>query len=147
MDPFSLTAGAIGISSASISSIVALHDFINGLREAKDMLQDIVSNLEAIQRPLAALQGLKIPDSVIFTAAKEDFEKAGVAQAVNNCGQACAEFSKKLKKWTENSSNVKLAIRDRLSIGVWNKEKIRAFRIQVQTCQATVNFAINSYIL
>jgi hypothetical protein len=57
MDPFSITVGALGITDYAISSIAKLHEFINSLAEAKDVMQDIAANLEAVQRPLAALAG------------------------------------------------------------------------------------------
>ena len=144
MDPFSITVGALGITEFAISSIEKLHNFINSLAEAKEVVQDIAANLEAVQRPLAALSELKISNSATYNEAKKDLEKTGVAEAVNECGQACAEFTKKLEQWTKHSSSTKLSIRDRLSVGVWNKEKIRTFRTRVQSCQAIVQFAIGT---
>ncbi|RYP12005.1 hypothetical protein DL765_007521 [Monosporascus sp. GIB2] len=144
MDPFSIAVGAIGITGSATSSIAQLRDFINGLAEAKDVVQDIVSNLEGIERPLAALENLSISDEATSAAAKEDLKKAGVAEAVNNCGHACDKFTKNLKKWTQHSSTNKLSLRDRFSVGVWNREKIRTFRTQVQSCATTVQFAVTS---
>ncbi|OAP54480.1 hypothetical protein AYL99_11581 [Fonsecaea erecta] len=144
MDPLSITASTIGITQFAISSIVQLHDFIDNLVEAKELVQDIASNLEGVQRPLAALEELTISDPTTYTAAKADLERTGVSEAVNNCGEACAKFTNNLKQWTKHSSDVKFSLRDRLSVGIWNKEKIRTFRMQVQSCQATVQFAIAS---
>lgn len=144
MDPFSITAGAIGITGFATTSIVQLHSLINSLTEAKDIVTDVASSLANIERPLAALERLSISDEATSTAAKEDLKKAGVAEAVNKCGDACDEFSKNLKKWTKHSSTVRLSLRDRLSVGVWNKEKIRTFRTQLQSCEATVQFAVTS---
>jgi uncharacterized protein YPO0396 len=100
--------------------------------------------LEGVQRPLAALEELTISDPTTYATAKADLEKTGVVEAVNNCGQACANFTDNLKRWTKHSSGTKISLRDRFSVGVWNKEKIRTFRMQVQSCQATVQFAITS---
>jgi len=144
MDPLSITVGALGITEFALSSIDKLRNFINDLAEAKEVVLDIASTLEAIQRPLAALQELKISDSAAYTVAKEDLKKTGVADAVNKCGQACADINKKLEQWTRHSSSTKLSLRDRLSVGVWNKEKIQTFRTQIQSCQATVQFAVTS---
>lgn len=144
MDPFSITVGALGITDFAISSIVQLHNFIDSLAEAKDVVQDVNSNLEGIQHPLAALEALSLCDGATSSAAKADLKKTGVVEAVNNCGQACDEFTKNLKKWTKHSSTTKMSLSDRLSVGVWNKERIRTFRTQVQTCQATVQFAVTS---
>ncbi len=144
MDPFSITVGSLGITHFAISSIVQLHHLIGGLAEAKEVVQDIASNLETLQRPLDALEELKFPDSVTYAVAKKDLEKVGVAEAVNQCGQACADFTEKMKQWAKHSSSSKLSLRDRLSVGVWKRERIRTFRMHLQTCQATVQFAVAS---
>jgi hypothetical protein len=144
MDPLSIIASTLGITQFAISSIVQLNDFIDNLAEAKEVAQDIASNLEGVQRPLAALEELHISDPATFATAKIDLEKTGVVEAVNNCGQACASFTEKLKQWTKHSSGTRFSLRDRFSVGIWNKEKIRTFQIQVQSCQATVQFAIAS---
>ncbi|OQE09546.1 hypothetical protein PENVUL_c006G04981 [Penicillium vulpinum] len=144
MDPFSLTLGALGITEFALSRISNLRRLINSLSEANDVMQDVTSNLEAIERPLAALENLQISDSTTYAETREVLEKTGVAEAVNICGQACAGFTKKLEQWTKHSSSTKLSLRDRLSVGLWNKEKIQTFRTQVATCQAIVQFAIDS---
>ena len=144
MDPLTITASAIGITQFAISSIVQLHDFINDLAEAKEVARDIASNLKGVQRSLAALEELTISDPTTYATAKADLEKTSVVEAVNNCGQACPNFTDNLKRWTKHSSGTKISLRDRFSVSVWNKEKIRTFRMQVQSCQATVQFAITS---
>jgi len=144
MDPFSITAGALGITGFAISSIVQLHDLIDSLAEAKTVVQDVASNLEGIQRPLAALDELKISNRAIADGVKDDLIKTGIAETVNNCGRACDDFTKNLEKWTKHSSTAKISLRDRLSVGIWNKERIRTFRTQVQSCQATVQLSVTS---
>lgn len=144
MDPFTIAAGALGITDFAISSIDYLHNSITGLAEAKDVVEDVASNLKAIQCSLIALGELRISDNIIYTLAKQDLEKAGVPEAVNNCGEACDSFAKKLEQWTKHSSGTKFSLKDRFRVGVWNKEKIRTLRTQVQTCQSTVQFAVQS---
>ncbi|KAJ5660889.1 uncharacterized protein N7484_000261 [Penicillium longicatenatum] len=147
MDPLSITAGALGITEFALSSIHHLRELIKGLEEANDVVQDVVSNLGAIQHSLSALKDLQMSNNVIYVDTKEDLKKTGVAEAVNKCGQACADFSNKLEQWTKHSSTTKLSLRDRLTIGLWNKEKIQTFRTQVHSCQAIVHFAIDSATL
>jgi hypothetical protein len=144
MDPFSITAGAIGITSFATTSILQLRSLVDSLSEAQDVVADVSSSLANIERPLAALEQLRISDEAILVAVKEDFRKAGVAEAVNSCGDACKKFSDNLTKWTKHSSATKLSLRDRFSVGVWNKEKIRTFRTQLQWCEATAHFAVAS---
>ncbi|KAJ5425958.1 Cytochrome P450 [Penicillium sp. CMV-2018d] len=144
MDPFSITTGVLGITGFALSSINNLRSLIDGLKEAEDVLQDVTSNLEAIQLPLSALRNIQISDRTTYDETKKDLEKTGVAEAVNNCGEACVDFTKKLKQWTKHSSTAKLSLRDRLSVGLWNKEKIQTFRTRVSSCRAIVQFAIGS---
>lgn len=63
---------------------------------------------------------------------------------MNRCGEACEDFGKSLKKWTKHSTNERVSFRDRVSVGLWNREKIATFRTQVQSCQAIVHFAVTS---
>lgn len=142
MDPFSITVGALGITEFAISSIVSLRKLIDDLAEAKQVVHDIASDLEAVQRPLNALQALRISDQETYDIAKDDLEKTGVAEAVNSCGKSCAEFSRKLKQWTKHSSDARLSLRDHLSVGVWNKQKLQKFQTQVRSCQANVQLAV-----
>ncbi|CAI7577519.1 unnamed protein product [Penicillium glandicola] len=144
MDPLSITASALGITGFALSSISNIRRIIDDIQEANDVMQDVTSNLEAIELPLSALEKLQITDSTTHAEIKEDLKKTGVVEAVNKCGQACAEFKKKLEQWTRHSSTTKLSLRDRLSVGLWKKEKIQTFRTQVLTCQAIVQFAIES---
>lgn len=144
MDPFSITAGAVGITGFATTSIMQLHSLINSLPEAQDVAKDIASSLTSIERPLAALKQLDVSDEATSIAVKEDLMKIGVAEAVNRCGDVCNDFSKNLTKWTKHSSATKMSLRDRLSVGVWNKEKICTLRTQLLSCQATVHFAITS---
>jgi hypothetical protein len=144
MDPLSITVAALGINTFAITSITQLHSIINDAAEVKEVIHDVSAGLAAILRPLDTLRELPVRNSNISAAAKADLEKVGVAQAVNKCGDVCDDFTKRLKKWTEHSSASKLSLRDRLTVGLWNKEKIRTLRISVQSCQSTVQFGVQT---
>lgn len=144
MDPFSITASTIGITMFATKSIEQLHSLIEGLSEAQDVVADISTSLANLERPLATLQGVGCLDEATSMTTKEYLNKTSVAEADNACGAACDEFGKNLKKWTKSSSNSKLSLRDRLSVGVWNKAKVRTFKTQVQSCETTVQFAVTT---
>jgi hypothetical protein len=112
MVPFSITAGAIGITGFATTSIVQLHSLINSLSKAQDVVSDIALSLANIERPLASLKQLSILDEATSIAVKEDLKKTGVVEAVNRCGDACNKFSKNLTKWTKHSSATKLSLQD-----------------------------------
>ncbi|CAI6334705.1 unnamed protein product [Periconia digitata] len=142
MDPFSITAGAIGIAGVAATSIQQLRSLISGLTEAQDVLRDVKITLDNIVQPLSAISAIVTDDSTADMA-KECLRKTGVADAVNACGDACSDFNKKLAKWTKHSTDKKLSLRDRLTVGLWNKEKMRTFRTRVQSCQTEVQFAVS----
>lgn len=144
MDPLSITAAAIGISGAAITSIVSVRNTFNNFQDASEVVGDIRTQLENIQRPLDSLEALKITDNSALTASKESLARSGVAEAVNDCGKACAAFDKKLQKWTRHSAEGKLSFRDKMTVGVWNKEKVLTFKTRVETCQLSVHFAVSS---
>ena len=146
-DPLSVTASLIGISSFALSSIKELRDFINGLAEADNVVREIRSSLDNIQRPLSALEELKVQDEQTLAVAKENFEKVGVIKAVDNCGNSCHEFTEKLQKWTKHSGPKKLSFGDRFVVGVWKSESINTFKDQLQRCQATAHFAVGTFAL
>jgi hypothetical protein len=144
MDPLSITVATIGITTFAITSINQLHEIINDVAEVKEVIHDVSTSLTAILISLDSLRELHVPDSSISAAVRADLEKAGVAAAVNKCGDLCDDFAKRLEKWTKHSSGGKLSLRDRLTVGLCNKEKIRTLRISVQSCQSTVQFALQT---
>lgn len=144
MDPLSITAATIGITTFALTSIKQLHEIIGSTAEVKDVINDISTTLAAILIPLGSLRELHLPDGNISAAAKADLGKTGVAEAVNKCGDLCDDFTKRIAKWTKHSSDSKLSLRDRLTVGLWNKEKISTLRISVQSCQSTVQCAVQT---
>jgi hypothetical protein len=144
MDPLSITAAAIGITTFALTSIRQLHDLISDVADAKDVLQDVSRGLSAILVPLDTLRELHASErGNISDAAKADLGKTGVAEAVNRCGDLCDEFAKKLEKWTKHSTVEKMALRDRLTLTL-NKEKIVTLRMSVESCQSAVQFAVQT---
>jgi hypothetical protein len=83
MDPLSITAATIGITTFAITSINQLHEIINDVAEVKEVIHDVSTSLTAILIPLDSLRELHVPDSGISAAVKTDLDKAGVAAAVN----------------------------------------------------------------
>ena len=58
MDPLSITAATIGITSFALSSIKQLRDNIDDVAEAKEVLEDISTDLTGILAPLDSLRVL-----------------------------------------------------------------------------------------
>lgn len=144
MDPLSITAATIGITDSAITSIGKLRDLIASVENATDTAKDIAASIDGIKRPLDLLAQLDFSESSVLIAAKQDLKNLNVAEAVNKCGKVCERFSRNLERWTRHSEGFELSFRDRLSVGILQREKIRTFRTQVHTCQVAVQFAVQT---
>ena len=144
MDPFSITAGTIGITGVALTSFEQLHNLLSAFAEANEEVRDINACIEGLNAPLSAIEELVNSRQDISVAAETDFQKADVADAVNQCGRACAQYAEAVKRWTRRSIAGRLSFRDRFLVGVWNKEKTRTMRTQLQSCVDTLQLAVSS---
>jgi hypothetical protein len=144
MDPFSITAGSIGIAGVATAAIGQLHSIIDGFAGAHQDAQAISSHLQQIQAPLAVLEQLTFPDAAATSRTVADLKKTGVASSVNASGDACSKFAKDLERWTRHSKPAKLSFRDKFLVGVWNKEKIGTLKTQLQSCAETLQLAVST---
>ncbi|MCJ1312993.1 hypothetical protein MMC25_006669 [Agyrium rufum] len=103
MDPFRMTLGPLDISGFGLPIVSELRDVINGLTEAKEVVQGIALDLDAIQQPPNALEELKLSNSTMHAIASKPLEKTGIAEAINCCGQKDTDFGKNLTLWTKHS--------------------------------------------
>ena len=142
MEPFSAVASAANITDFALSGIKHLHTLITDVKEAGHVVQDIHGGLNGILQSIKALQQMVKSDSDVSSAVQRALDDAGIAKAVNECGEACDEFSKSLTRWTRHSGPDRTSLRDRAAIGIWYKEKINTMRIQVQSCQSRVELAV-----
>jgi hypothetical protein len=94
MKPFSIAAGDIGISGFAMNGFIQVRNVINGLSDAHALFKDINSGLENVECTLNALEQLEMSDESTSISAKGNLRKAGVADTVNSCADACNKFRK-----------------------------------------------------
>ena len=143
MDPLSITMAAIGITETAITGVSILRSKIHDLRDAPDDVNNIRARLDEVHTSLQALRSITIADPATKSACTEILRTTGMARTVNDCGNACETFSKKLQRWTKHSTENQMSLRDRISIAN-NKTKICTLLTRVETCQKTVHFAVSS---
>ncbi|KAK4956158.1 hypothetical protein LTR66_013354 [Elasticomyces elasticus] len=117
-DPFSITAGAVGITGAALSGVSKLRQTVSGWKNAPQEVKDIESRLGAVQDTLTFLEGLKIPDIALSTRIKAGLEQTAIDKSMST--------------------------RDRFSVGIWHRAKVERFKTQVESCQSSVVFATTS---
>ena len=142
MEPFSVVASAVNITDFALSGIKHLHSLFTDVEEAGHVVQDIRRGLDGILPSLQALQQMMTSNSEVSAAAQRALNNAGVAKAVNECGEACDEFAKIPTKWTGHSGPRRASLRDREVVDIWYKERVKTMRVQVQSCQSRVELAV-----
>lgn len=144
MDPFSITIAVIGISGTAVNGLSRLHKTISAISDAPDEINGVRQHLDSIKQALGALASPQMVEYLSDSTAGQALATTGLTDAVNDCGTACEKFEKRLQKWTRHSTEDKLSVLDKMSVGVWNKEWIRTFKTRLETCQQTVHFVVSS---
>lgn len=143
-DPFSITAGAVGVAGAALQSVKALVQNVRAIRDAPKAIEDLKVDLLAVEvvlRPLdTALQG-----SAFKPLSQDTID--GLGLALGNCKGACDKFQTKLKKWTKHSPGDGIHWRDRIWVGLFAEAEIKVLSEQLNKCKATVTSAVTTATL
>lgn len=147
MESLSITPSDVSITATATASIAQLHNLINEIPEAQELITSLTSTLHYLERPLAPLDQIMISNEATLITTKENIKNAGVAEDFNQCGIACDEILDDLKKWKENDSTEKLSYKDWLSFNQANKEKLRTFSKQLELCETIMKLVITNTML
>lgn len=139
-DPFSITAGAVGIAGVALQSVKALLQDVQAIRDAPTAIKDLREDLLAVEivlEPLhAALQG--------STEMLSHDAGAGLGLTINNCKRACDKFRTKLKKWMKHSTGNGIHWCDRVRVGLFAETEIELLSEQLNKCKDTVTSAVST---
>ncbi|OBT73030.1 hypothetical protein VF21_07727 [Pseudogymnoascus sp. 05NY08] len=91
MDPFSLTVGIGGLATLVAQTVAAAQSYLSSVRNARESITTLVTELEALQSSLSSLQEFLRSDSVKGLA----FERNSV---LRSCASACESKLKALCK-------------------------------------------------
>jgi hypothetical protein len=141
MDPLSITASVIGITTAALQSAQFLAETIDNVKDAPGTVKDIGADLRAVQ---PVLQNLKdaLQDGSFQNALGDQ-----IRPAVENCDGACKAFQSQVEHWTKHSEEDKIFWVHRWKIGLFGQERIRTFKGQLGDCKNTLNVALSTATL
>jgi hypothetical protein len=137
-DPLSITASVIGIATAALQSVQFLVQTIDGVKGVPDVIQNISSDLRAIQPVLQSLLRT-VQDGSSQIALSEQIE-----DAIKNCERACGTFRLQVEHWMERSKQDKMFWIDRWKVGLFGLERIKTFRGQLSDCKSTLSVALST---
>jgi len=144
MDPFSITAGVVGIAAPTIHCVRLLVEDIRRIADAPDTVAALQDDLVALDKTLTSLQDISdaqwksLGDSVV------DSSKA----AMDVCVASCDKFRTDLAHWTRHTGrDGKMSLRDKAAVGFFKQGQIKTLSEQLQSCKATLGFAVSSATL
>ena len=143
-DPFSITAGAVGITSVALQSITALLEDIQAVKNAPEVIADLKEDLSAVETVLTTLNS-ELEESALGTLSPG--AQAGLRLATANCRRACDKFRTKLKKWTKHSADDTMHWWDRVRVGLFAEADVEMLSEQLRKCKDTVGAAIGTATL
>ena len=138
MDPLSITASIVGITTTALQSIQFLAKTIDNIKEGPDTVKGVNTDLRTVQSVLQNLdKALQDGDSQILLSNQ-------IKSAVENCDRACRAFELQVQHWMERSTEDKIFWLDRWKIGLFGLERIKTFRGQLSDCKGTLSVALST---
>ncbi|KAH8701327.1 hypothetical protein GQ44DRAFT_586082, partial [Phaeosphaeriaceae sp. PMI808] len=138
MDPLSITASIVGITTAALQSVQFLAKTVDNIKEAPDTVRGISTDLRAVQPVLQSLDKALHDDSSQIVLSNQ------IKYAVENCDRACRAFQSQVEHWMEHSTEDKMFWIDRWKIGLFGLERIKTFRGQLSDCKGTLSVALST---
>lgn len=138
MDPLSVTASVVGITTAALQSVQSLATAIDNIKGAPDTVQNTSADLQAVQIVLREL------DTALRNDPSQLISSNAIESAIKNCNGACESFQSKLQQWTKHSTEEKTVWRDRLNIALFQQSRIKAFTGQLNGCKSTLSIALST---
>lgn len=128
-------ASIIGITDFAVRSVQGLYGIVKDYRGVADEVEErFRTEITCLQSSLSGLGFLTSADQQTHNEVKE----TGVAEAMNDCGESCAEFETKLSRWIKRGPD---SFRDRVKV-MRNKGAIGKYTSKVWTTARLLDTAV-----
>ncbi|RYN76416.1 hypothetical protein AA0119_g13577 [Alternaria tenuissima] len=138
MDPLSITASVVGITTAALQSVQFLAKTIDNVKDAPDTVRSVGTDLQAVE---PVLQNL---DKALQDGTSQIVLSNEIKYAVDNCDRACRSFQSQVEHWMKHSTEDKMFWMDRWKVGLFGLERIKTFRGQLSDCKGTLSMALST---
>lgn len=138
-DPFSITAGVVGITVAALHSVRLLLDDLQHLNDAPKTIRRLLEEVRSVEAALGLLQSVENREwELLGPGVSKESENT-----ITSCTQACTLFRTELQRWTKHSSDGKLVWADRAKVGFFKQGQIKAMSEQLQNCRLAINSIVS----
>lgn len=134
MDPFSITAGVVGITAPVLQCVQHLRNNIQAIIDAPTEITSLGEELQVIEQGIAAIQ--KVSDAQWKSLG--DGVVTQFKNGMKHCKRCCSKFQATIDHWTRRGKDGKFSLRDRTVIGLFRQNQIKSTASQLQNCKATL---------
>jgi predicted nucleotidyltransferase len=138
MDPLSITASVVGITTAALQSAQFLVKTIDNIKDAPGTIKDLSADLRVVESVLRELNANVQDDSLQIIRSSQ------IGPAVENCDRACKAFQSQVERWMKHSKEDKIFWISRWKIGLFGPDRIKTFKGQLNDCKSTLNIALTT---
>jgi hypothetical protein len=131
MDPLSATTGCLALISAVGKTALAISDFVQSCREAKDDLATVSTQLSELQSILKLLK-----DSSALVDEDPDIKplKIQILSIISNCNGVLLDIQKVLKGLTGRTASIKWV--------AFGKKEVTALRVLLDNHRGSLSIAV-----
>lgn len=137
MEPVTITATVLGITTAALQSAQFLAKTIDNVKDAPGTVKDISADLRAVEPVLQNLKDALQDGSSQITLGDQ------IWPAVENCDRSCKAFQSQVDRWMKHSKEDKIFWIHRWKIGLFGQERIKTFKGQLGDCKGTLTVALS----
>ncbi|RYP46383.1 hypothetical protein DL768_007400 [Monosporascus sp. mg162] len=143
MDPLSVTASVIAVSTLALQSCKAAYNLVDGLAEAPQAIARSKASLAETQKTLGALQQtLKAgpaPDSELDAVLRI----IDLNETLMSAKRLCDEYTAAITRFTSHSTEGQFSKRDRVIVN-FQESKMNKFSKELGDCQRTMSMVLAS---
>ncbi len=138
MDPFSITAGVVGITAPTLHCVRLLVNDIQNIVDAPSAVKSLNDDLLSIDTALTSLQHVS---SQQWVSLGEPVLRQAES-AMTSCKDSCDKFKTDLGRWTRHSGDGKAAWQDRAVIGIFKQGQMKSMSEQLQNSRAALTLVV-----
>ena len=143
MDPLSVTASVIGITTFAWDSCKAAYELIDGLVNAPKVVAHSKNLLSETQGTLNGLKNAITSGSAPSAILDSILQEIRLGVALESARAVCDEFSETIRRFTNHSTDLRLSKCDRLTI-TFRESTINRLNQQLGECQRTISLTLVS---
>ncbi|KAL8964883.1 MAG: hypothetical protein Q9183_004156 [Haloplaca sp. 2 TL-2023] len=147
MDPLSIIASVLGITSVAVQSSKALFELIDGIRSAPDEITNISRDVHAFYSIFYSLE-VSLNDSKIKTAIAEDGSLTSLLSNLDkplaNCSSVLGQLMLKIRSFVRPLDGERWRMTSNSVHWIWGRKEVLEQTQRLEACKATLDTGLTA---